>query len=82
MNPFSSGLPVEGFHCCLYIMTIVEHRIYMPFMLRRFSLTQDVEDVANTLVCVKATTDEQLSDPNSQKPPKKLMKPFSYTKLE
>ncbi|RCI06630.1 hypothetical protein CU098_012877 [Rhizopus stolonifer] len=53
-NPISFGLLCEGFHCSLYRMSLKAEGIYMPVMIKRFSLVSNSSELMNTPLIVEA----------------------------
>lgn len=90
-KPFSFGLLVEGFRCKLYMMKIVEDGIYMPFIIKKISLMEDVKDAVNIpamtecLMFVKtklATIDQAFKERDRTRPLNKFIKPSFHTEFK
>ncbi|KAI8047048.1 uncharacterized protein B0P05DRAFT_567014 [Gilbertella persicaria] len=90
-SPFSFGLLVEGFRCVLYMMRIKEQGLYMPMMIKKFSLIEEVEDAVNIPAMVEslmfakekmASIDYMFKDRNRSSPLKNFMKPSFRTEFK
>ncbi|CEI89074.1 hypothetical protein RMCBS344292_03446 [Rhizopus microsporus] len=53
-SPASCGLFCEGFNSSLYKMTLVEDGIYLPIMVKRFSLVENESQLLNVATIVEA----------------------------
>ncbi|KAI8990358.1 hypothetical protein BDB01DRAFT_781074 [Pilobolus umbonatus] len=53
-NPLAFGLLCQGFTSSLYKMTLKEDGIYMPIMVKRFSLVGDKSELMNVPLIVEA----------------------------
>lgn len=72
-SPFSFGLLVEGLRCSLYMMKIMEEGMYMPIMVKKIMLIQEIEDAVHIPAMVKSlmlvklvTVDKGSRDGDSQ----------------
>ncbi|RCH97910.1 hypothetical protein CU097_010757 [Rhizopus azygosporus] len=54
VNPASCGLLCEGFNSSLYKMTLVEDGIYLPIMVKRFSLIENESQLLNAATIIEA----------------------------
>ncbi|KAG1294133.1 hypothetical protein G6F60_006049 [Rhizopus arrhizus] len=53
-NPISFGLLCEGFNCSMYQMSLVNDGIYLPVMVKRFSLVENESNLMNIPLIVEA----------------------------
>ncbi|KAG1358321.1 hypothetical protein G6F62_000803 [Rhizopus arrhizus] len=53
-NPISFGLLCEGYNCSMYQMSLVNDGIYLPVMVKRFSLVENESHLMNIPMIVEA----------------------------
>ncbi|ORE01295.1 hypothetical protein BCV72DRAFT_339521 [Rhizopus microsporus var. microsporus] len=93
-DPVSLGLLVEGFKCSLYKMTLVADGIYLPWLVKRFSLVEEIHQmvllpsivesltfVKNELVATKERLDEKKLR-SEKKTAKERIRPSFITKFQ